>query len=491
MGNYIDTAEIHKTKLIIIGSGFSGIAAGARIKQEGEDDFIILERSGDVGGVWRDNRYPGCACDVESHLYSFSFAPNPEWSRKFSPQPEILDYLKKCMKDFGLIKHIRFHHEVLRLDWDEAHSEWRIRTNNGEFSAQFVIGAFGALSNPSIPRLNGIESFKGEVFHSADWPVTFNPKGRRIAVIGTGASAIQFIPHLQPHARFLHVFQRTPAWVIPRLDGTISRKRRKLYKQFPLLQKMARLEIYLKREALVLGFRHPKWLKIVEKIAVKHINNAIKNPALLEKLTPRYKIGCKRILLSNTYYPTLSQPNVDVNVHGVSEMTEDAVIDTRGNKVPVDAVIFGTGFQVTELPMAKNIFGRNGHSLLEKWKGSPKAFMGTTIAGFPNFFVLQGPNTGLGHSSVILMIEAQVEHILKALKHVEQNKLTSIEPSIVSQHRFVALTDKLMQGTVWNTGGCHSWYIDETGRNSTLWPGFTFSFKKKAAWWNKKNYIVK
>lgn len=481
--------ESNKAKIVVIGTGFAGIAAAARLLQEGERDLIVLERGSDVGGVWRDNRYPGCACDVESHLYSLSFAPNPGWSRKFSPQPEIYAYLQECAKKFGMIDHIRFHHEVERLDWDEPNSEWRIQTNQGELRAAIVIGALGGLSNPSIPALEGIERFTGEVFHSAQWPAEFSPNGKRIAVVGTGASAIQFIPHIQPEARFLHVFQRTPAWVIPQQDAPIKEERRKAYRRFSVLQKMARLRIYAKREAMVVGFRNPNWLRLLERVAVRHMHEAIKDPALREKLTPDYRIGCKRILLSNTYYSALAQANTEVHTTGIAEVTEDAVMDASGNRIPVDSIIFGTGFQVTDLPIARHIYGRGGHSLMQEWKGSPKAYLGTSIAGFPNLFLLQGPNTGLGHTSVILMIEAQVDHLLKALEYMKRNQLKAIEPKPDAQKRFVEKTDRLMKGTVWTSGGCRSWYLDKTGRNSALWPGSTLSFKKKAAAFKKDDYL--
>jgi len=481
--------SIRKAKIIVIGTGFSGIAAAARLLQEGERDLLVLERGSDVGGVWRDNHYPGCACDVESHLYSLSFAPNPGWSRKFSPQAEIHAYLQKCANEFGVMRHICFHHEVQRIEWDERNKEWRVETNMGNFAARIVVGAVGALSEPSIPTIDGIERFQGDVFHSAQWPADFDSTGKRIAVIGTGASAIQFIPHIQPQAASLHVFQRTPAWVVPQQNEFIKSKRQRVYRRFPALQKMARLNIYTKRETMVFGFRHPNWLKLLEKIAVNHMNKAIKDPALRDKLTPDYRIGCKRILLSNAYYPALAQENVEVHTSGITEVTEDAVIDAAGKRMPVDSIIFGTGFQVTDFPIARHIYGRAGHSLQDQWNGSPKAYLGTTISGFPNLFLIQGPNTGLGHTSVILMIEAQVDHVLKALKHMNRNQLETIEPNPQAQQRFVEETDHLTNGTVWVSGGCRSWYLDETGRNSTLWPGTTLSFMNKAGRFNSKDYI--
>lgn len=478
-----------KAKVIIIGTGFSGIASAVRLKQEGENDIIILERGSDVGGVWRDNQYPGAACDVESHLYSLSFAPNPNWSDKFSHQPEIYAYLKDCVRKFNLMEYIRFEHDVNRLDWKDDRGEWIIQTNRGEFTAKIVVGAFGALSDPTIPTFKGIEKFEGDVFHSARWPKSFNPKGKRIAVVGTGASAIQFIPEIQPHASSLYIFQRTPAWVLPRLDGPISETKRKLYRSIPLLRKAERLRIYLRRELIVKGFREPKRLEKVEQVAIEHMHNAINDPILRQKLTPDYRIGCKRILLSNTYYPALAQPNVEVNTSGIAEVIENAVIDSKDNKFEVDAVIFGTGFKVTELPLANSIYGKEGYSLSKEWNGGPRAYMGEIISGFPNLFITQGPNSGLGHSSVIYMIEAQVEHMIQAINYLNKNQLDIIEPSPDAQNRFVEETDRLLQGTVWNIGGCSSWYHDQTGRNSTLWPSYSFLFRKKAIKFNAEDYI--
>lgn len=483
-----DKLQKNRAKVVIIGLGFAGIAAAIRLKQEGENDFIILERGHDVGGVWRDNHYPGCACDVESHLYSLSFAPNPNWSRRFSPQSEIYAYLQDCAKRFGLLKHVRFHHEVKRMDWQEESGQWLIQTNNGEFESRITVGAFGALSDPSIPNLKGIDKFKGEAFHSAAWPKDFNPKGKRVAVVGTGASAIQFIPAIQPDVDSMHVFQRTPAWVMPRPDSEIRPAMQKLYRKMPMLQRAARFKIYVQRESFVLGFRNPKIMKKVKSLALHHMRKAVKDPILREKLTPDYTICCKRILLSNTYYPALAEPNVDVVTTGIAEITEDSVVDVKGHKVEVDTIIFGTGFKVTDLPFAHYIFGKDGRSMADVWNGSPEAYAGTTVSGYPNLFILQGPNTGLGHSSVIFMVEAQIDHMIKVLKHMHKEQIDIIEPHLSAQKNFVKETEESMQGTVWTAGGCDSWYLDRTGRNSTLWPGYTFSFRKLVAKLKRQDY---
>lgn len=469
-----------RTKVLIIGTGFGGLATAYFLKKAGETDFLLLERKGDVGGVWRDNRYPGCACDVQSHLYSFSFAPNFDWSRQFSPQPEIHGYLQRCAQAFGLIKHIRFHHEVTRMDWQERRGEWLVQTSQGEFRAQHVVGAFGSLSDPAIPKVPGIEQFKGEVFHSAMWPQGLDLRGKRVAVIGTGASALQFIPAIQPEVARLHLFQRTAPWVMPRHDGPISDRVRRLYHRFPFAQQLERLRIYAQREVLALGFMFPLLMKRSQRTALKHLHQAVKDPALRKKLTPDYTLGCKRILISNTYYPALAQPNVEVVTDGIERVSTDGVIGKDGQLRPVDAIIFGTGFQTKDLPYAHYIHDANGRTLSTAWAGSPTAYMGTTIHGFPNLYLLHGPNIGLGHTSVVYMLEAQAEHIVGVIKLADRKRYDIIEPTALMQRAFVDSIEKAMKGTVWVAGGCDSWYLDETGRNSSLWPGFTFAFRRAA-----------
>lgn len=477
-----------KAKFIIIGSGFGGMMTAIRLRQKGEKDIIILERDCDVGGVWRDNRYPGCACDVESHLYSISFAPNPHWSTVFAKQPEIYAYLKHCAEKFNLLQLIRFQHNVQRMDWDTTNGVWIIQTNKGEFRARMVVGAFGALSDPSIPHFKGIEKFKGQAFHSANWPSSLNLKDKRVAVIGTGASAIQFIPEIQPQVKHLYIFQRTPPWIIPRLDGPISNTKKKMYRQIPLLQKANRFKIYLQREYMVLGFTNPKMMKKTQEEALTHMHKDIKDPNLRQKLTPNYMIGCKRILLSNNYYPALAKPNVDVNTNGIGQIEEHAVIDEKGNRAEVDIIIYGTGFKVTNTPLAHHIYGIGGHSLAQEWNGSPKAYLGTMVSGFPNLFILQGPNTGLGHSSVVFMMEAQIMHMQKVIKYMRAKYVDVMQPTRQAQQRFVDETSKAIQQTVWSLGGCKSWYIDETGRNSTIWPSFTFTYRRLASKFKAEDY---
>ena len=479
------------TRIAIIGSGFGGLGAAIRLKQRGEDDFLIFERAEEVGGTWRDNSYPGCACDVQSHLYSFSFAPNPDWTRSFSPQSEIWDYLKRCARDFQLLPHIRFRHDVREAAWDDQAQVWRIETSRGSYTARALVMASGALSEPSLPALPGLENFRGRVFHSARWAHDYDLTKRRVAVVGTGASAIQFVPEIQPVVERLHLFQRTPPWIMPRRDRALTRYEQRLFRRFPSLQRLARASIYLFREMFVAGFRHVGLARHVERIARRHLERSVRDAALRAKLTPDYRIGCKRILVSNDYLPAITQPNVELVTDGVAEVRAHSVVGGDGVERPVDAIILGTGFRVTDPPLARHIRGRQGSTLAEVWAGSPRAHVGTTVAGFPNLFILLGPNTALGHTSVLYMIEAQIEHVLAALACVGRDGVTSIEPRAEAQAAYVAEVERRMRGTVWVAGGCASWYLDSTGRNSTIWPDFTWRFRRRAARFDPAEYVLR
>lgn len=477
-------------RVAVIGSGFGGIGTAIRLMQEGIDDFVLLERAHDVGGTWRDNTYPGCECDVQSHLYSFSFAPNPGWTRSFSPQPEIQAYLKRCAEDFGVLPHVRFSHEVRGAEWDAEASLWRIDTSQGPFTAQVLVMASGQLSDPLIPDLPGLAGFRGPAFHSARWDHAFDLAGKRVAVVGTGASAIQLVPAIQPLVEKLYLFQRTPPWIVPRQQRVLGPRRQRLYRRFPALQRAVRGAIYLSREAFVLGFRRPGVMRLAEAVARRHLEKSVADPALRAKLTPDWRIGCKRILLSNDYLPALAQPNVEVVTEGIAEVRAHSVVSRDGVERAVDAIVFGTGFVPTDPPLAPHVRGRGGRSLAEAWAGSPKAHLGTTVAGFPNFFMLMGPNTGTGHTSVVYIIEAQIEHLLAALRHLDATGAAALEPREEAQEAFVAAIDRRMEGTVWTSGGCRSWYLDRTGRNSALWPDFTWRFRRRVARLDPAEYVT-
>ncbi|TDD12638.1 NAD(P)/FAD-dependent oxidoreductase [Kribbella turkmenica] len=469
--------ETSHHRIVVVGTGFAGIGMAVRLKQAGYDDFVVLERADDVGGTWRDNTYPGCRCDVPSHLYSFSFAPNPDWSSTFSPQPEIEDYLRNVTDRFGVRRHIRFGRAVEEARWEDG--QWRIRTSQGEFTAELLLSGMGPLAEPSYPELQGIESFEGEVFHSAEWNHDLDLSGRTVAVIGTGASAIQFVPAIQPEVEELRLFQRTAPWVMPRPDRSITEVEKAVFRRFPLVQKAFRAGIYWGRESMVLGFaKMPAIMKLAQKVAGKHLERQVRDPLLRARLTPDFTLGCKRVLISDDYYPAIVQPNVDVITDRIAEVTPSGIVTEDGVKHDVDTIIYGTGFRVTDLPVMDMVHGRDGVSLREAWSDGMAAHLGTAIAGFPNFFMLIGPNTGLGHSSMVFMIESQIAYILDALKTMDAEGLRQVEVRPEVQRAFVDGVRSSMRNTVWTRGGCTSWYLDSEGRNTTLWPSFTFRFRR-------------
>jgi cation diffusion facilitator CzcD-associated flavoprotein CzcO len=460
----------------IIGSGFSGLAMAVELKRAGREDFVILERAGDVAGTWRDNTYPGCACDVPSHLYSFGFAPNPDWSSTFSPQPEIYAYIRRVAEEQGLMPHVCFGIEVEQADWDDDAQSWRLQTSGGEMTAGAIASAAGPLSEPAIPDIPGLRDFKGTIFHSATWDHDHDLSGERVAVIGTGASAIQFVPQIQPKVAQLHLFQRTPPWIMPRPDRPITKLERFVYRRFPAAQIAMRNGIYWGRELFAIPMLHHRLAKIIKRAGLHHLHRQVKDPELRAKLTPDYEPGCKRILVSNDYFPSLTKVNVEVVTDEIVEIREGSVIDANGFEREVDTIILGTGFHVTDLPIAERVRGRDGRTLAEHWDGTLEALRGTSVAGFPNLFFVLGPNTGLGHTSVVLMAEAQAGYIRQALEHMERAGVGAIEPRQEAQDAWNAQIQRKSAGTVWLNGGCQSWYIDRNGRNSTLWPDHTFKF---------------
>jgi cation diffusion facilitator CzcD-associated flavoprotein CzcO len=464
-------------RVAIVGAGFGGLGAAIRLKQRGIDDFLILERAGDLGGTWRDNSYPGCACDVPSHLYSFSFAANPDWPHSFSGQAEIWDYLRRCAEDFGLLPHLRLRHEVLDAAWDAGSGRWDVRTSAGTLTADVLVAAAGPLADPAIPDLPGLASFTGTVFHSARWKHDHDLTGRRVAVIGTGASAIQFVPRIAPSVGRLELFQRTPPWVIHRRNRRISHLEHRLFRAVPASQRLLRTALFLLQESSAAGFLHPRLMGVAQRLALRQLRRQVPDPELRAKLTPRYRLGCKRILLSDGYLPALNRDNVEVVTEPIAAVEPRGIRTGDGVLHEVDTIILATGFHVTDAPIAQRIRGRDGATLAGTWRGSPRAYLGTMVSGFPNLFLLLVPNTGLGHTSVLLMIEAQLRYLLGALDHMSTNAVTAIEPTARAQARFAEVVDRRMAGTVWSAGGCRSWYQDANGRVSALWPGTTVGYR--------------
>ena len=470
-----------RVRTAVIGSGFAGLATAIALKREGRHDFVVLERAGALGGTWRDNSYPGCACDVPSHLYSFSFAPNPDWTRAFSPQPEIEAYLHRTAEEYGVLPHLRFGAELERAEWDEDAQLWHLTTARGSLDAELLVLGTGGLSDPSIPAIPGLDTFAGTTFHSASWDHGHDLTGERVAVIGTGASAIQFVPEIQPKVGHLTLFQRTPPWVLPRRDRAISKAERLLYKRIPVLQKAARSGIYWLRESWSLGFSFDQRIRaLAEKQARAFLAKQVPDPELRAKLTPDFRLGCKRVLLSNTYFPALTQSNVDVVTDDIVEVRPHSVVTADGTEHPADTIVFGTGFRVTDPPVAERIVGRGGLTLKQHWAdGGMRALHGAMTSGFPNLFYLVGPNTGLGHTSIVFVIETQVAYLMDALRRLDQHGLATLEPRPEVEAAYNERVQKRLQDTVWNTGGCASWYLDRNGRNTTLWPTFTFTFRRQ------------
>jgi cation diffusion facilitator CzcD-associated flavoprotein CzcO len=463
-------------RVAIVGSGFSGLGMAVKLKRAGMDDFVILERAEDVGGTWRDNTYPGCQCDVESNLYSFSFALNPAWTRTYPLQAEIWDYLRLCTQRYGLGPHLRYRHEVRTAAWDEAAARWRIETSAGSLTADVLVAAVGPLSEPSLPAIPGLDEFPGPHFHSAAWDHAVDLAGKRVAVVGTGASAIQLVPQIQPRVARLDLFQRTPPWVLPHRDREVRGVERTLYRAVPGLQRLARLLVYWTRELFVIPFMKVRADSAPERFARDHLEKQVADPDLRIRLTPNYAIGCKRILISNEYYPAIQEPNVELVTDGIREIRGRSIVTADGREREVDVIILATGFRVTEMPFARWVTGRDGECLADHWGGSPTAYRGTAVAGFPNLFLLLGPNTGLGHTSVLLMLEAQLRYVMGGLRHLERTRMATVEVRPEVQEAFNTRVQSRLRDTVWNSGGCRSWYLDRSGRNTTIWPGSTWPY---------------
>lgn len=465
--------------MVIIGAGFAGVGMAIRLLGEGERDFVVLEKASGVGGTWRDNTYPGCQCDVPSNLYSFSFAPNPNWSRDFAWQSEILEYLEGCVDQHGVRSHLSFDTEVIRAAWDEERQRWRIETNRGTMTADVLVSGHGGLSAPASPNLPGIGKFEGKVFHSASFRHDEPLEGKRVAVIGTGASAIQIVPSIQPRVAQMTVFQRTPPWIVPRFDEPFSARRRWLWRTFPFLQRLDRLRIYLLRELLVLAMVFfPRLLGWLEFVARKHLEMQVTDPELRKKLLPGYSIGCKRMLLSNDYYPALCQPNSRLVTSSIREVTAKGIITDDGQFHEVDVIVLCTGFKVTDHPIIHCFYGRDGRTLAKHWARGAFTYLGASVPGFPNLFLMTGPYTAVGHTSIIYMLEAQFDYVLGALREMKKRDVGAFDVRSATLAAFVGEMDRKQAGSVWNSG-CKSWYLDAEGRNTTVWPSFTFRFRAR------------
>ena len=476
-------------RIAIIGTGFSGLGMAIRLKQEGTDDFVLIERGDDVGGTWWANSYPGCQCDIPSNLYSFSFARNPDWDRAYPMRDQILEYLRDCARRFGILPHTRVGCELLAATWVADAQRWELETTTGPLAARVLVAAPGLLSEPSTPDLPGFERFEGNAFHTADWDHSDDLTGKRVALIGAGATAVQVVPEIQPRVGRLHLFQRTPPWVIPHTDHPVAVGMRDLYRRLPVLQKISRAGIYAIRESLAFGItRDRRWLKATELNARLHLRRQVPDPKLRARLTPDYEIFCKRIILSSRWYPAIQAPNVDLVGSGIAEVREHSVVDGDGVEREIDTLIYATGFKPAELPIAERIRGSDGSSLAEVWQGSPQAYLGTTVAGFPNLLFFYGPNTNLGHSSIVYVLESQFAYALDALHTMRQLGAAEFEVRPEVQEVYNEELQERLADSVWNTGGCGSWYFDRNGRNSIQWPGFTFEYRRRARRFDAESY---
>jgi cation diffusion facilitator CzcD-associated flavoprotein CzcO len=484
----------HQLTAIIVGAGFSGLCAGIELRRAGIEDFAILEQADGVGGTWRANTYPGAACDIPSHLYSYSFEPNPRWSHAYSGQPEILAYLEHCADAYGLRPHLQLGTRVTRAVYDDASATWTVTAvgphGETELTARALILGNGALHLPAIPELPGRERFAGAAFHSARWDHGYPLDGKRVAVIGTGASTIQFLPRIAPRVAHAAVFQRTPPWVVPKTDRPISRGEQWLFEHVPGAHWLRRTGLYWRFEARVLGFAFaPRINQLAEHLVRRHLQRSVADPALRRRLTPSYRLGCKRVLISNDYYPALGRDNVALVTDPIAAIEPSGIRTAGGVLHEADAIIYGTGFKVVDYLSAMQILGTGGQELNAEWRTGARNFLGINVSGFPNLFLLMGPNTGLGHNSMIFMIEAQARYTVQAITAMRRGALAALEVRPAVEQAFRAGLARQLEHTVW-TSGCNSWYMAPDG-DVLLWPGFTFDYWRRTRTVDLRNYEVR
>ncbi len=478
---------------LIVGAGFSGLCMAIHLRRDKMDSFLIVEKGTDIGGTWHENRYPGCACDIPSHLYCFSFDKNSQWSRMYAGQKEIKAYLKSCVERFQLSPNIRLNTALREAVWNQATGRWQVTlSDGGTVDARVLVSGVGALHVPAYPELSGADQFAGTAFHSAEWNEDIDLEGKTIAVIGTGASAIQFVPRIATLAKKLYVFQRTPAWIVPKPDPLIADSWQNRFRQIPGAMRLFRTFLFIQHEIRVLGFLGNKKLQTAgEQMAREHLSAQVSNETLRAKLTPKYAFGCKRVLGSSDFYPAMMRPNVELVTNAIQEVKEHSIIDAEGIERPVDVIIYGTGFRVTDFFRGLRIVGRDGLEIHEAWRKEVGTYLGITVSGFPNFYMLLGPNTGLGHNSVVLMIEAGTRYIMNCLRLMKRRNLVTLEVKPDVQKRFLEQLRQRLKGTVWQTGGCRSWYQDQaTGENPVLWPGSVISYIRRTRHASLNDYTL-
>jgi cation diffusion facilitator CzcD-associated flavoprotein CzcO len=469
------------TSFAVVGGGFAGVGAAVMLHREGYDDVTVFERGERVGGVWHYNTYPGAACDVPSHLYEFSFAPNPRWSHRYAPQAEIQAYVEGVARRSGVLGRIKTGTDVERARWVQQRSKWVLQTSAGEHEADVLITACGQLSVPSVPPLPGLESFAGPAFHTARWPRDLDLAGKRVAIIGTGCSAIQVAPAIQPLVERLDIYQRSPGWTFPRMDFAYSERSMRLFERFPVLQRLDRMSILAFHELGAAAMTSQTWLRgAFRAIARRQINAAIKDPQLRRKVTPTDEVGCKRVMVTDDWYPTLTKHNVELITDAIAEVQAHGVLTRDGTERPADVLVLGTGFKTHGFVAPMEVIGSGGRQLAEEWSDAARAYLGLTVPGFPNMFTLYGPNTNGGTGSVIFTIEAGMRHVIAAVAELRTKGASSIEVRPEAARAFDRELRAALSRTVWHTG-CTNWYVDENGNDPNQWPWLWTTYRRRTA----------
>jgi len=478
-------------RVAIIGTGFAGIGLAAQLKRSGENSFVLLERASGIGGTWRDNVYPGAACDIQSHLYSYSFRPNPDWSRVYASQPEILAYLQDTVDGEGVAPHVRFDSEVLNASWNDSAERWDITTASGRVRAKILVSAAGHLSDPRLPEIDGLDGFGGPLFHSARWTPGTDLTGLRVGVIGSGASAVQIVPAIAGTAAHVTVFQRSAPYVIPRYDRLYSSAERAMFARLPETAQDLRDDLFWGNEGRFPQRRNVEsFVSRIRELATEHLHDQVPHAELRRRLTPDYVIGCKRVLISNEWYPTLLRDDVTLESRRIGKFEPSGAVLSDGEAIPLDVVVSATGFEATKLPIAERIHGRTGAPLSRRWVDGEQAYACTAVPEYPNLFLMNGPNAGLGAGSIIYVVESQIQYILGALRWMREHDVAVVEADSAAETAFVADIDRRSEGTVWLSGGCDSWYLDANRRLTTLWPDFMTRFRRENGRFDPSGYVV-
>jgi cation diffusion facilitator CzcD-associated flavoprotein CzcO len=467
--------------IAVVGGGFAGVGATVMLRRAGVGEAPVFERGERVGGVWHHNTYPGAACDVPSHLYEFSFAPNPRWSRRYAPQAEIQAYLEDVARRHGVLERVRTGTEVTQARWDETDGRWLLETSAGTHAADVLITACGQLSVPSAPPLPGLEDFAGPAFHTARWRHDVDLTGRRVAMIGTGCSAIQVVPAIQPQVAHVDVYQRSPGWTFPKMDFAYSERMQRLFERLPALQRLDRAAIFAFMELGAAAMTNRRWLLApFRAIARRQITSAISDPELRRKVTPADELGCKRLMLTDEWYPTLTRSNVELVADHVEAVTQTGIRTRDGVERAADVLVLATGFKTHSFVAPMEVVGTDGRSLAQEWSQVARAYLGMSVPGFPNMFLLYGPNTNGGTGSVIYTIEAGMSHVIAALNELQRAGARRIELRREVAERFDRELRAALQGTVWHTG-CSSWYLDEQGNDPNQWPWLWSTYRRRTA----------